>query len=185
MLATGREKLERMRDGRVVYIGAERVDDVTTPSGVPQRRADDRGALRSQGRSGEARSVHLRGERRAHRPAMAALPHPRRSRAPHARHEGDRGRDLWPDRPLARSCRRPDHRARDAAGAARRPAPGFGDNLHALLRARAPRTTSISRFAVTPPSGIRDREIYHRRSSATIRPCRWWPRTMPASPCRA
>ena len=30
MLATGRQKLERMRDGRSVYIGAERVDDVTT-----------------------------------------------------------------------------------------------------------------------------------------------------------
>ena len=30
MLATGKEKLERMRDGRAVYIGAERVDDVTT-----------------------------------------------------------------------------------------------------------------------------------------------------------
>src|SRR5580698_6780538 len=30
MLATGSEKLERMRDGRAVYIGAERVDDVTT-----------------------------------------------------------------------------------------------------------------------------------------------------------
>ena len=29
MLATGKQKLERMRDGRAVYIGAERVDDVT------------------------------------------------------------------------------------------------------------------------------------------------------------
>lgn len=29
MLATGQEKLERMRDRRVVYIGSERVDDVT------------------------------------------------------------------------------------------------------------------------------------------------------------
>jgi 4-hydroxyphenylacetate 3-monooxygenase len=29
VLATGRQKLERMRDGRAVYIGAERVDDVT------------------------------------------------------------------------------------------------------------------------------------------------------------
>src|SRR5579862_7570862 len=29
MLATGNERLERMRDGRVVYIGSERVDDVT------------------------------------------------------------------------------------------------------------------------------------------------------------
>ena len=30
MLISGKEKLERMRDGRVVYIGVERVDDVTT-----------------------------------------------------------------------------------------------------------------------------------------------------------
>ena len=29
MLIGGKEKLERMRDGRAVYIGAERVDDVT------------------------------------------------------------------------------------------------------------------------------------------------------------
>ncbi len=29
MLVSGRDKLERMRDGRAVYIGAERVDDVT------------------------------------------------------------------------------------------------------------------------------------------------------------
>jgi 4-hydroxyphenylacetate 3-monooxygenase len=29
MLVSGRQKLERMRDGRAVYIGAERVDDVT------------------------------------------------------------------------------------------------------------------------------------------------------------
>lgn len=29
MLATGKEKLERLRDGRAVYIGSERVDDVT------------------------------------------------------------------------------------------------------------------------------------------------------------
>src|SRR5215475_1704466 len=29
MLISGKEKLERMRDGRAVYIGAERVDDVT------------------------------------------------------------------------------------------------------------------------------------------------------------
>ena len=29
MLISGQEKLERLRDGRAVYIGAERVDDVT------------------------------------------------------------------------------------------------------------------------------------------------------------
>ena len=30
MLRTGKEHLERLRDGRIVYIGSERVDDVTT-----------------------------------------------------------------------------------------------------------------------------------------------------------
>ena len=30
MLKTGAEHLESLRDGRVVYIGGERVDDVTT-----------------------------------------------------------------------------------------------------------------------------------------------------------
>jgi 4-hydroxyphenylacetate 3-monooxygenase len=29
VLISGRDKLERMRDGRAVYVGAERVDDVT------------------------------------------------------------------------------------------------------------------------------------------------------------
>jgi aromatic ring hydroxylase len=50
MLATGRQKLERMRDGRIVYVGAERVDDVTSH---PARRRDRRRALRSEGRSGQ------------------------------------------------------------------------------------------------------------------------------------
>src|SRR5207249_7984902 len=33
MLKTGAEHLESLRDGRIVYIGAERVDDVTTHPG--------------------------------------------------------------------------------------------------------------------------------------------------------
>ncbi len=42
MLATGKERLERMRDGRVIYIGVERVDDVTTHPALSQRRAPSR-----------------------------------------------------------------------------------------------------------------------------------------------
>ncbi len=38
MLRTGKEHLETLRDGRVVYIGGERVDDVTLPSRVPRGR---------------------------------------------------------------------------------------------------------------------------------------------------
>ena len=30
MLRTGKEHIERLRDGRIVYVGSERVDDVTT-----------------------------------------------------------------------------------------------------------------------------------------------------------
>lgn len=30
MLLTGRQKLERMRDGRRIFVGGERIDDVTT-----------------------------------------------------------------------------------------------------------------------------------------------------------
>ena len=71
-------------------------------SGVPRRRADHRRALRPQGRSGEARPVLVRGGRRAHQPLLAALPQPRRPRAPHALLQGDRGR-----RPMASSAARP------------------------------------------------------------------------------
>jgi 4-hydroxyphenylacetate 3-monooxygenase len=40
MLRTGKEHIERLRDGRIVYIGRERVDDVTThpPFGMPRAR---------------------------------------------------------------------------------------------------------------------------------------------------
>jgi 4-hydroxyphenylacetate 3-monooxygenase len=30
MLKTGKEHVESLRDGRVVYLGSERIDDVTT-----------------------------------------------------------------------------------------------------------------------------------------------------------
>jgi hypothetical protein len=39
MLISGQQKLERMRDGRAIYIGAERVDasPATRRSGTPRR----------------------------------------------------------------------------------------------------------------------------------------------------
>ena len=42
MLRTGKEHLESLRDGRVVYVGSERVDDVTDairPSATPPARS--------------------------------------------------------------------------------------------------------------------------------------------------
>ena len=124
MLATGRQKLERMRDGRVVYIGAERVDDVTAHPAF-RRGAETVAALYDlKADPGAGATVLLRGERRALRAAMAALPHPRRSRAPHAGAARHRRGDLRLHRPLARAGRGPDHRARDESVGAGKPARG-------------------------------------------------------------
>src|SRR5215472_19222257 len=66
--------------------------------------------------------------------SMVALSHARGPRPPHARHEGDRGCNVWPDRTLARSRCGPDHGARDEAGAARRPHPRVRRQSPPLLR---------------------------------------------------
>ena len=133
----------------------------------------------------QARAVLLRGERRALRPALAALPQPRRSGAADARDEGDRRRHLRPDRPLARPCRGPDHRAGDEPRAAR--------SACARASARTSCATTSLRPQERPLSLVRgDAAVGHpqpgdvpRRQRATIRPCRWSPRTTRASPCPA
>ena len=64
---TGAEYLASLRDGREVYIYGERVEDVTTPSGVPQRRALDRPALRRPARSQDQGRSHLADRHRVRR----------------------------------------------------------------------------------------------------------------------
>src|SRR6202040_955206 len=111
MLATGSEKLERMRDGRVVYIGAERVDDVTshpafrngarTIAALYDLKADPaQRDLFTFEDNGER--IGLQWLRCRTREDLARA---------HARHEGDRRCVLRPDRPFARPRRRSDHRA--------------------------------------------------------------------------
>ena len=51
---TGDEYIESLRDGREVYLYGEKVDDVTTHPGVPQRGAHDRAALRRHARPRQA-----------------------------------------------------------------------------------------------------------------------------------
>ena len=159
MLINGSEKLERMRDGRVVYIGAERVDDVTTHPAFRNGARTIAAIYDLKADPAQARAVQLRGERRAHRAAVAALPQPRGFGAAHARHEGDRRCSYGM---IGRS---PDHVAGLITGLAMRPellnelTPGFGDNLIRFYE-RARRDDLYLSFAVTPPSGIRDREIY-------------------------
>ena len=85
--------------------------------------------------------------------------------------------------------RSPDHVAGLITGLAMRPellnglTPGFGDNLTRFYE-RARRDDLYLSFAVTPPSGIRDREIYTGvvRDDPTLQVVA---RTTPASSCRA
>ncbi len=111
MLISGQRKLERMRDGRAVYIGAERVDDVTshpafregakTVAGLYDLKADPaKRELFSFEEDGERISLYwLRCRNRDDLRAADALL------------QGHRRRDLRLRRPLARSGVRADHRA--------------------------------------------------------------------------
>ena len=164
MLISGKEKLERMRDGRAIYIGAERVNDVTRHPAFKNAAQTIAGLydLKADPDQRELFTFEENGER--YRAALAALPHPRGSRAPHAGDEGNRGRHLRPDRPLARPCRGPDHRARDEARAARRPAARLRREPDPLLRIRA-QERSLSFVRGHPAVGHPQPRDLHRRSA--------------------
>ena len=159
MLISGSEKLERMRDGRVVYVGAERVDDVTahpyfrngaqTIARLYDLKADpQQRELFSFEEDGER--IGWQWQRCRTREELA-----RRMRAMKAIADASYGL-------IGRS---PDHVAGLITGLAMRPelldglTPGFGGNLIRYYE-HARRNDLYLSFAVTPPSGIRDREIY-------------------------
>jgi len=159
MLVSGKEKLERMRDGRVIYIGAERVDDVTrhpafrnaarTIAELYDFKADpDRRDLFSFEENGER--YGLPWLRCRTREDLV-----RRMRAMKATADATYGL-------IGRS---PDHVAGLITGLAMKPAlldqltPGFGGNLIRYYEHARKNDLYVS-FAVTPPSGIRTREIF-------------------------
>jgi 4-hydroxyphenylacetate 3-monooxygenase len=159
MLITGSEKLERMRDGRVVYVGAERVDDVTTH---PAFRNGARTIaalydLKADPAQRELFTVEENGDRFGVQWLRC------RSREDLARRM--RAMKAIADATYGLIGRSPDHVAGLITGLAMRPellnglTPGFGDNLMRFYE-RARRDDLYLSFAVTPPSGIRDREIY-------------------------
>ena len=59
MLRTGKEHLETLRDGRVVYVGGERIDDVTTHPAFRGAAQTVAAHLRHEGRSGQPRRHDL------------------------------------------------------------------------------------------------------------------------------
>jgi 4-hydroxyphenylacetate 3-monooxygenase len=159
MLIGGKEKLERMRDGRAVYIGAERVDDVTRHPAfrhAAQTIADLYDLKADAGRR-DLFSFEENGER-------YGLPWLR------CRNRDDLSRRMRAMKAIADATygmigRSPDHVAGLITGLATKPelldalTPGFGTNLMRYYD-HARRNDLYLSFAVTPPSGIRSREIF-------------------------
>src|SRR6202035_2822583 len=154
MLATGKQKLDRMRDGRAVYIGAERVDDVTAHPAfaAAAQTIADLYDLKADPAQRELFTYEENGERYGlqwlrcrTRDDLA-----RRMRALHASAEATYGF-------IGRS---PEQVAGLITGLAMSPAvleklhAGFGDNLLRYYD-HARRNDLYLCFAVTPPTGIR------------------------------
>jgi 4-hydroxyphenylacetate 3-monooxygenase len=159
MLISGKQKLERMRDGRAIYIGAERVDDVTRHPAF-RNGARTIAALYDLKADPAKRNLFAfeeDGER-------YGLPWLRcRSREDLARRM--RAMKAIADATYGLIGRSPDHVAGLITGLAMKPDllerlhPGFGDNLLRYYEFARRNDLYIS-FAVTPPSGIRSREIF-------------------------
>jgi len=148
-----------MRDGRIVYVGAERVNDVTTHPAFRNGARTIAGLydLKADPAWRELFSFEQNGER-------IGLPWLRcRTRDGLALRM--RAMKAFADASYGLIGRSPDHVAGLITGLAMRPqllnelTPGFGDNL-ARYHDHARKNDLYLSFAVTPPSGIRDREIY-------------------------
>ena len=159
MLINGKEKLERMRDGRAIYIGAERVDDVTCHPAFRNGAQTIAGLydLTSDPKQHDLFSFEENGER-------FGLPWLRcRTREDLARRM--RAMKAIADATYGLIGRSPDHVAGLVTGLAMKPElleglrPGCGENLMRYYE-YARRNDLYLSFAVTPPSGIRSREIY-------------------------
>jgi 4-hydroxyphenylacetate 3-monooxygenase len=159
MLLSGSEKLERMRDGRVVYIGRERVGDVTTHPAF-RNCAQTIAALYDLKADADKRDLYTF-EENGERFGLQWL----RCRNRDELASRMRAMKAIADATFGLIGRSPDHVAGLVTGLATRSellnelTPGFGDNLMRFYD-HARRSDLYLSFAVTPPSGIRDREIY-------------------------
>jgi 4-hydroxyphenylacetate 3-monooxygenase len=179
MLINGKEKLERMRDGRAIYIGAERVDDVTRHPAFRNGAQTIAGLydLKADPAKRDLFTFEEGGER-------YGLPWLR------CRNRDDLARRMRAMKAIADATygligRSPDHVAGLVSGLAMKPAlldgltPGFGANLIRYYELAAG-TISISRSrSRRRPASAPARSSPARR--ATTRPCRWSARTTAAS----
>src|SRR6185312_2159192 len=162
MLRTGREHLEMLRDGRVVYVGGERIDDVTrhpafrgaaeTVAGIYDLKADpaNRAAMTYEEECGRHSIYFLR---------------PKTRDDLQRRMEGHRRIAEFTYGMFGRS---PDHVASFVTGMSMNPsalpAPhAYADNLQKYYRHIRDNDTYVV-YAVVPPQAARNPEFYHKKN---------------------
>lgn len=163
MLKTGKEHLEQLRDGRIVYIGSERVDDVTAH--LAFRNASQTVAalydMKAAPENREAMSFQADGGRHS----MYFL-QPRTAEDLTRRM---RAHKKIADLTYGMFGRSPDHVASFVTGMAMNPAvfdtnqPGFGKHIERCYR-RMRNEDSYAAYAVVPPQAARNPEFYHRQN---------------------
>jgi len=172
MLKTGNEHLHSLRDGRVVYIGSEKVDDVTTHPAF---------------RNG-ARSIAAIYDMKAADPRFSFEEGKERYSAYFLR--AKTREDLLKRTQLHRAIadmshgllgRSPDHVASFVTGMAMNAAV-FGEFEENLLNyyEHMRREDVYGVYAVIPPQAARNPEFYQKQNLRSRR-CAWWARTTPAS----
>ena len=163
MLKTGKEHLECLRDGRVVYIGGEKVDDVTTHPAFAES-AKSMAALYDMKADPANRDV-MSYEEDGERFSMYYL----RPKNQEDLRKRMRAHKRIADETCGLFGRSPDHVSSFVTGLALKPdvfdkiGPGYGDNLLAHYDYMR-RNDIYAAYAVLPPAGARNPEFYQRKS---------------------
>jgi 4-hydroxyphenylacetate 3-monooxygenase len=162
MLKSGKEHLEGLRDGRVVYIGSEQVKDVTTHPAF-RNAASTVAALYDMKADPAHRDVMTYEEDGDRHSIYFLRP---RTREDLARRSA--GHCMIADMTYGMFGRSPDHVASFVSGLAMKPeelrAPyGFAENLLKYYRELRARDLYVV-YAVLPPQAARDPEFYQRQN---------------------
>jgi 4-hydroxyphenylacetate 3-monooxygenase len=159
MLLTGQQKLERLRDGRTVYVGSEKVNDVTTHPAF-KRGAQTIAELYDM-KADASRHAELSFEEDGDRYSLYWL---------RCRNRDDLARRMRAIKTIAEFTygligRSPDHVAGLVTGMStnhevlNRLHAGFGDNLINYYK-HARKNDLYLCFAVVPPTGLRSTELF-------------------------
>ncbi len=180
MLKTGKEYVDGLRNGRVVYIGNERVNDVTTHPAFRNASSNLRGILRFQSRPNTPEADGLRGR---WPDLQHLLPSKPATRTNVARRKGRPSHscrnELWHARPIAGLHRELHHRHEPEAGKSSGNSPTTFAPITStcVIATSMPRTRSYRRKPPAIPHStsvkicpIRSAGSFARRSTASLSP---------------